>query len=170
MYKYTGDYYGRAMVGDYYSGDPGIGGFLKGAFGVAKRLAGKAPFVGTALTVGGLAKRALIRPSPALARTVAGTALAVPILRAATMNGAPAGQVPRGGFKGRLQRFLPGGATGFVKRRTMNHLNPKALTRAMRRVEGFRQKATRALRLQGFVIKRAGGGGGGKSRVPRRCT
>lgn len=161
MYRYSGDYSQARAVGDYLRGDPGFGSLLKGAIGIGKKLAGRLPGIGTALTIGGLAKRALIRPSPAVARTVAATALAIPAtlgVRAAVRD-IPPGQIKVPGIKGVVQRFLPGGATGFRKRPTMNTLNPKALNRAIRRIEGFRSKAVKALQTQGFVVKRRGGAG-----------
>lgn len=71
------------------------------------------------------------------------------------------GQVPVPGVTGQVQRFLPGGASGFmncpkgyhpdkktgtrcVKNRRMNYSNPRALSRATRRIEGFGRQVKRA--------------------------
>jgi len=74
----------------------------------------------------------------------------------------PGGQVPVPGFRGAVQRFIPGGATGFQdtfgppKRKRMNPANPKALRRAIRRQSGFVKLARRALKGSGFKIVSGG--------------
>jgi len=66
------------------------------------------------------------------------------------------GQIPNPGVKGVVQRVLPGGSTGYHKRRRMNVANPKALRRAIRRTDGFVKLARRTLKGTGFVVTRRG--------------
>ena len=68
----------------------------------------------------------------------------------------PPGQKPVPGIKGKVQRILPGGATGYFKRRRMNVANPKALRRAIRRTDGFVKLARRTLKGTGFTVARRG--------------
>jgi len=68
----------------------------------------------------------------------------------------PPGMKPTPGLKGKIQRALPGGHTGFFKRRRMNVANPKALRRAIRRTDGFVKLARRTLKGTGFVVTRRG--------------
>ena len=93
-------------------------------------------------------------------------------------SGTP-GAVPAGGLKGVLQRALPGGASGFqsgpggvpgmsgyhldkatgtrwVRNRSMNPGNARALRRAIRREQSFVALAKRALRGSGYTFKRTG--------------
>lgn len=66
------------------------------------------------------------------------------------------GQIPNPGVKGTIQRVLPGGSTGYHKRRRMNVANPKALRRAIRRTDGFVKLARRTLKGTGFTVARRG--------------
>ena len=142
-------------------GDPGFFSFLgkavKGVTGIVSKLgipgiSGAAGLVG-GLLGGGMAKgpgfqQIPFQPIPAQMR----------------------GQVPTPGVAGAVQRFLPGGATGMqgcgngtrpnksgyyvqggqyvapgtvcVKRRRMNPLNPRALSKAMRRIESAKRATT----------------------------
>lgn len=51
-------------------------------------------------------------------------------------------------------------------RRSMNHLNPRALSRATRRVEGFVKKARKAVSPLGYTVVRRGSG---RCAPKRRC-
>jgi len=160
MYKYSGDYTYSRMVGDYYRGDPFLGGLIRTALPVLFK---GAKAVGTKLLGKGAAR---VAPTlvPALPGAAALTAAAV---TRSALQKVPPGMKPVPGLKGKVQRFLPGGATGFFKRRTMNPLNPRALTRATRRLEGFRTKATKALRELGFTVSRVGRGRQPRDRIIR---
>lgn len=138
MPYYRGDYY----RGDYYRGDPFIGPLIAAVGGVATKVLPalvkkgvssvgnilRKPGVGTAIaTVGGVAGGrassggALLPPPPPFA------------------NGGS--MVPRPGIKGKIQRLLPFGETGYYRRRRMNPANVKALRRAIRRAQGFERLA-----------------------------
>lgn len=137
MPYYSGDYY----QGDYYQGD-NYGGFAAGGFSLKKLLTPpKAirslveglPVVGTALKTA----RAIASIG---SRAPSGTSIGTPgILQPFH----PADEVPRPGVRGTIQRILPFGETGYIKRRRLNPLNLKALRRAMRRAKGFERQARR---------------------------
>jgi len=55
----------------------------------------------------------------------------------------PPGMKPKPGIEGVVERVLPFGDTGYIKRRRMNVTNVKALRRAGRRVKGFLRVASR---------------------------
>jgi hypothetical protein len=92
-------------------------------------------------TLLGAAARAILPKIARTAGTTAAVGTAVEVARPGTIVRAPPGQVPVAGLGGAVQRVLPGGQTGFVevgrRRRRTNFANPKALNRAIRRVEGF---------------------------------
>lgn len=137
MGYYRGDYY--RGDGNYYRGDPFLGGLISGAAKFAAPLIGKAAnWVGKAT---GLVAR---NPVAAAATAVGATA---PILRApAASMPAPIQLGPIGINPGAA---LPGGQPlitwGVKKRRRMNPLNPKALKRAIRRAEGFEKFARKTV-------------------------
>lgn len=113
-------------------GDPGFFGSL---FGGVKKLAGG---IFRATPVGG-AISSFIPP-----RGI-GPGRAIPQIR------------PKPGFRGAVERTLPGGATGFEinggpRRRRMNVGNTRALRRAIRRTDGFVRLAKVALKNTGFKI------------------
>ena len=58
------------------------------------------------------------------------------------------------------------------KRRSMNPLNPRALTRATRRISSFHDRSAKALRQLGYVVSRAGAArrAGGKCGCKGKCT
>lgn len=137
-YYAAGDYY----RGDYYQGDNYAAGGLFGSIG--KVLKGAATSLIGASPLGGIV-RAIV---PGF--------------------GAPGGgggaTIPNPGFKGTMQRLLPGGSTGYHSRRRINPLNIKALRRAMRRAKGFEKQARRVgsffnpgktFRLKGRARKRS---------------
>ena len=117
MSYYRGDYY----RGDYYRGSifSALGKVFKGA---AK--------VGTAL----------VRATPAGA---VATRVAAGLFPTSSFAAPPPGMLPVPGFGGTISRILPGGATGYYKRRRMNVTNVRALRRAGRRVRGFLKLARR---------------------------
>lgn len=117
-----------SYFGDSYRsvGDPGF-------FGSLAKIGGKVLKVGTAIA--GLTPQGRVVSKVAAVAT--GVALATKLGGAVTPFGGPIVPVP--GIKGTLQRFLPGGATGYEVRRSrrMQFTNQKALNRAIRRVTGF---------------------------------
>lgn len=85
--------------------------------------------------------------------TAAATAVTI---GSAIPGAAPPGMGKTPGIKGKLQRVLPGGESGYFKRRRMNVANAKALRRAIRRTDGFVKLARRTLKGTGFTIARRG--------------
>lgn len=145
MGYYRGDYY----RGDYYRGDP----FALPLIGALGSVAAK--------VLPGIAKKAIgavgsLISRPAVAATIGTTAVGAaagqfiapraPALPAASLppSLSPAYK-PRPGVKGKLQRLLPGGESGYIKRRRMNVTNPRALRRAIRRAQGFAKLAKKVL-------------------------
>lgn len=146
-------YYQRPM-GDYktygYAGDPG---FLSSIFKIGKKIykAFKSPAVqaaGTALMVGGAASQLAGQgPVPQPPQGTIGGALTFPggtRVSTAWSPGAPGAAAPSG--------MAPRGyhldkATGsrWVRNRRMNIANPRALRKAMRRVQGFEKLAKRTI-------------------------
>lgn len=140
---YGQSYYGRTPLGSGGVGDPFLGGLIKGIGKVAG-------FVGkTALGALGVP---LVSP----VRTQGIVGPQQPTGFFPTMPG----QVPVPGVRGKLERAVPGGRSGFmtcprgyhpdkatgtrcVRNRSMNPTNPKALRRAMRREESFIRMARR---------------------------
>jgi hypothetical protein len=112
--------------GDYYRGDPfSIGGVIGG---IGKVLSG---------VVGGM-----ITGGPAGA--IAGGVRSVMPGGAGLVAQGPGKPVP--GIVGAMQRFVPGGATGYIRSKRMNVTNPRALRRAIRRVSGFGKLVQRSKR------------------------
>lgn len=162
MPYYRGDYY----RGDYYRGD-----YARGGIGSFFKKAGKA--VGGAVTgfiTGGplgAAKGAIGALAGSSRSTVAVAtptqAFVGPAIRIGAkvlpplLAGKEVFDVARGFFGG-------GGAGG--RRRTMNHLNPRALARATRRVEGFVKKARKAVSPLGYTVVRRGSS---RCAPKRRC-
>lgn len=153
MAYYRGDYY----RGDYYRGD--LGGFLKKAAkvvtgGVGGFLTG-GPVGAIKGAVGGLVRQA---SNTSIVSNGAGTmGIGGTILRGA---GKVVGPILAGKEVYDLGKgfgLFGGGANG--KRRTMNHLNAKALVRATRRVEGFIKKARKAVSPLGYTVTRRASGG-----------
>lgn len=147
MAYYRGDYY--RGDGNYYRGDPFIGGLIAGAAG--KLVKKGVQWVGRQ-TVGGLigktaAAGAAAAAAPAVARRVAQTQVTI-----------------------RPSEIMPGGEE-FIdfgpmrkKYRKMNPLNPKALRRALRRAEGFEKFAKRTM----SALVKPGGGRKFKRTTKRR--
>lgn len=129
-------------AGDYYRGD---GNYAAGGFfsGIGKAI-GKVAKIGVNLLPGpvGAVARTIVNnmgPSAAPAQLAP-----FPMMNTTMFSGAaPGGARPRPGVTGAVQRFLPGGETGYIKRRRINPLNIKALRRAMRRAKGFEKQARR---------------------------
>lgn len=170
MPYYRGDYY----RGDYYRGDPGfpliaaaVGlgkKFLPGAVKGIAKIAGKAVAAlkkpGVAMTVGTAATSAAAGAAVEAARKP--VTVSMPPSLAGAVS---AGVRPVPGLKGKIQRFLPGGETGYYKRRRMNVTNSKALRRAIRRATGFAKLARKVL---SFVDARAPRGRAKFKRARRR--
>ena len=162
---------GPMMAGNgMYAGDPGLFGFLgkvvKTGLGVVSKL-GIPIASGLAGTVSGFIPGQPFGAGPGLpgpvTPTVSRFAGPMPISLQTQM------QVPTRGFRGAIARALPGGATGMegcgagfrpnksgyyaggqfvapgtvcVKSRRMNPLNPRALSRAMRRIESAKRASS----------------------------
>lgn len=119
-------------AGDYYRGDGNYAaGGIFGAIGKGLKKVAGALF--RASPVGRVATAVLpnIIPSGPSFPTITGFA--------------PPPVVPKPGFGGAVERFLPGGESGYMvaRRRRMNPLNIKALRRALRRAKGFEKQARR---------------------------
>lgn len=139
MPYYTGDYYrGDNYAGDYYRGDSIFKKIAKGVAKVGGALLGATP-------VGAVVKSLVPVRNVGGLPAVGGTRdrLARRFL----------GQIPELPEPG--ERYSPWAGAG-RRRRSMNVLNPKALTRATRRLCGFRTKATSALRELGYTVARTG--------------
>lgn len=148
-----------------YQGDPGFGSFLKKALRIGVGFATGGP-VGAALATASVLAGGAKSPARSMAtlpmRPAAATPImampAVPVMQTATQMRSLVEPVP--GIPGAVQRFLPGGRTGFrvgpdgrpVRRRRMNVANAKALRRAIRRQSGFVKLARKALKGTGYTI------------------
>jgi hypothetical protein len=130
----------------------------RGGYGVRyTRARGGFPLLAAAGSLlGGLLKKGVkklvssaVRQAPAVATGVGIAKLASPVLP-------PTGMVPTPGMRGKVQRILPGGESGFYRRRRMNVANPKALRRAIRRTDGFVKLAKRTLKGTGYTVARRG--------------
>ncbi len=166
-------YYQRPM-GDYktygYAGDPGfLSGLWKGIKKVAK--VGLAYYTGgiagAAMSQmgGGKPQPPPQLPGPGGLRTVQGVPVGMSLTMPGGMSLAAQGVIPRGPFgtaQGRAaarasnvpgqEGFLPSGyhyakdgSGRIVRNRRMNIANPRALRRAMRRVQGFEKLAKRTI-------------------------
>lgn len=111
--------------GDYYRGDYYQGGIFSSLGRLAKPLAG-------------------IIPGGGIVTTALGAASLFPKRKGAQpkMSGAVR---PSPGLGGVISRLLPGGDTGYYKRRRMNVANVKALRRAIRRAHGFAKLSRKVL-------------------------
>lgn len=140
-YYMAGDYY---RAGDYYAAG-GIFSSIGRAIGkVAKVAGGLLPGpLGTIARIGGG-----ILTGAAVGRTIASAIN--------PMDAPPGQQLPVPGLGGAIERFLPGGETGYFKKPRMNVANPKALRRALRRVAGFGKLARRARRDIGRAASAVG--------------
>lgn len=132
-FNVRGEMYYRG-AGDFYRGmgDPGILG-----------------------VVGGLARRGV-------GLAARGLGLTTPVGIVGTVAAAAAPGIVKRATGGKIKihptKILPGGEPFIerVKRRTMNPANPKALRRAIRRLDGFTGLANRTLKGTGYAIKRTG--------------
>jgi len=132
--------------GDYYQGDPFLGGLIKGIGGVlggGLKIAGgllPGPIGGVARFAGGI----LTRKAPA-PRTLA------PVGPIPIMNGGGQTSAPRTMPIATSKRGVVINGTR-RKYRRMNVTNDKALRRAIRRTDGFVKLAKRALRGTGYTV------------------
>jgi hypothetical protein len=152
---YAGDNYGR---GSNYAAGGFFGSLVKGIGKVAGGILGLSPG-------GVIAKRAVNALIPTFSRP---TPFIAPDVGSDVPKDYP-GAIKKPG--GGLERFLPGGASGYIlgRKKRMNVANPKALRRAIRRQRGFIKLAKRALRGTGMSIGTRGRaigtrGRGGKKR------
>jgi hypothetical protein len=154
-YAYAGDYY-RGRAGDYYRGDNyAAGGLLSGI--------GK--------LVGGIARTAISATPLGKAISVGATLLggkttsASPILMKGGVTPAP-----EPGIRGTIHRLAPGGSSGYGyynrkgefvegRRPRLNPLNPRALRRAGRRLDGFVHASRKILKHTVYTLTRRGSRG-----------
>lgn len=162
--------------GDYYRGSRGdpfsVGGILKGigkvGGGILGGLVTGGPIGAIAGGLGGLLGSTLpggstpsIIPGLPPRPTIPGTN----IMGAGLIDfGLQGPGKPKPGLGGVISRILPGGDTGYFKRKRMNVTNPRALRRAIRRVSGFGKLVQRSKR----AIARANTAVGNKHRTVRR--
>ena len=167
-------YYGRPM-GDYktygYAGDPGwlsslwkgiksvalpiLGGMVGGPAGAAAAGAlggGGKPRPGTAMTLPGTFGGAVGFPGGmSVSGSFTGGAMVPGQGRLPPFTAAGAGVLPAGGRGGALMpsgyHFAKDGSGRVVRNRRMNIANPRALRRAMRRVQGFEKLAKRTIQF-----------------------
>jgi len=167
-------YYGRPM-GDYktygYAGDPGwlsslwkgiksvalpiLGGVLGGPAGMAIGTAaagGGKPKPGTAMTLPGTFGGAVGFPGGmSISGTMTPGAMIPGTGRLPPFTAQGAGVLPAGGRGGALMpsgyHFAKDGSGRLVRNRRMNIANPRALRRAMRRVQGFEKLAKRTIQF-----------------------
>ena len=159
---------GPMMAGNgTYAGDPGLFGFLgkvvKTGLGVVSKLG--IPLVSGAAGIAGGLLGGGFGSGPGLPGPVTPTVSRFGGVMPISLG--QAGQIPTPGIAGRFQRAIPGGATGMqgcgngtrpnksgyflqsgqyvepgsvcVRSRRMNPLNPRALSRAMRRIESAKR-------------------------------
>jgi len=149
---YRGDYY----RGDYYRGD--LGGFFKKAggalIGAAKGFATGGLVGSFQGALGALTKKQAtqVMTLPSVSTAGVGGAIGKVVGTAIKLIPSVAGGVA---IEKAIDFFGQRGGNG-QKRRTMNHLNPRALARATRRVEGFVKKARKAVSPLGYTVVRRG--------------
>ena len=151
--------------GDYYRarGDPGFTSILSGILGTAGKVVGAVPGVGS--VVGG----ALTGASKLLGGGSSTRPLTVPTTVPTIRQPQP---VP--GLTGMAQRIVPGGASGYtcgsgnacgpgfhldktkhekcVRNRRTNYANPRALSRASKRIDGFVAIARKAMKSTNYKV------------------
>jgi hypothetical protein len=132
-YYQAGDNYGRAGNYAYQAG--GLFSFLGKAVKTVAR-------IGSAVLPG---------PAGAIAGLIGGGGRA-PQVGAMGLIPTFGPNIPVPGVKGAIQRFLPGGASGYYSRRRMNPMNVRALRRASRRLDSFAKTARKALRHSPFML------------------
>lgn len=133
----------------HYAGDPFIGPLLGAAGGLVSRLLGRKTVQAVAGKVGGgLRLPGGVAPTIRRVAPVAGSVgIAAGAARMSAPGAAAAGELPPAGYT-RAKVWVPG--QGYrrvghvVKVRRRNVTNPKALRRALSRVEGFGRLAARA--------------------------
>lgn len=151
-----------------YQGDPGffssLGKIFKKVLPIAVGFATGGPLgavvAGAGSLVGGRGAAPPIGAPGARARAAPGMRLTrVPAAQLQTFpGGAPSAALGIPSARQIAQRLVPGGATGFARRRRMNVANPKALRRAIRRQAGFVKLARKALKGSGYTIVTRGSG------------
>jgi hypothetical protein len=167
MAYYMGDYY----RGDYYRGDPGVLGTLaKGVLKLGGGLLGGPVGAGLGTVISGILPGGGKPKGSAIGTITLGGKVIEPF--SAFPGGRPLVRTPGrngGGMsgyhlnKGRGRRGEPPGSY-YVRNRSMNPANAKALRRAVRRQTSFVALARRVLRGTGMTIKRSGFGRAAKGR------
>jgi hypothetical protein len=141
---YRGDYY----RGDYYRGD--LKSFFKKAVGTVTGAVKGFITGGPVGAITGAVSSLTAKPAPTSIAVqqqgIVGTAVKV-------IPGLLAGKEAFDVAKG---FGLFGGGENGRKRRTMNHLNPRALARSTRRIEGFIKKARKIASPLGYTLQRRG--------------
>lgn len=138
MYRHTGDYAYRKMVGDYayMRGDPGLFSFIGKTLGsLGKTVLGASPIGGVVGAGARAAGRILKRPTTRAFGTGVGLGIA----------GA-----------GAVREFREKDGKELKKRRRMNVTNVKALRRAIRRGRGFVKIARKTVGMFGLTVARRG--------------
>jgi len=125
-YHSSGSYYGRGDYyrGDYYRGDPGlfkfIGSVAKKAAGVLGKVVGLSPAGTIAKTGIGIVAGAIgsggFRPPTSPGMSI------IPFAPPDVPKSMP-GSVPQPGFRGAVERFLPGGESGYQGAPAGYHVN-----------------------------------------------
>jgi hypothetical protein len=171
------------LAGDYvYAGDPGLFGFLGG---VIKKVAGVGLKAAGAVLGGtpvGMAATAISRAVMPTQNIPTIQPMPMPVLRAAPqvmpqMPGGPVGAA-EAAPTGRARNVIIGGKRyhynkyGELKKGripVMNSLNPRALARSSRRIDGMRKGMGKALKHTNYklVSKSAGRGRGSKGVITR---
>lgn len=151
-----------------YQGDPGffssIGKIFKKVLPIAVGFATGGPIGAVVAGVGSLAGGRVAAPAIGApgARARGGARDRFSRVPTATLQtfpgGAPSAALGIPSARQIAQRLVPGGATGFPRRRRMNVANPKALRRAIRRQAGFVKLARKALKGSGYTIVTRGSG------------
>lgn len=142
-YYQAGDNYGRGGHYQYQAGGlPILGGLLRAGASLLPKIVRGA---GSLLGIGKKASTAIVPVATAGSKVIkvlkdVGIGVGAGAIGASFLNG--------GGFMG--------------GRRSMNHLNPKAAMRAVRRIDGFKKKARKILGAVGYTVGPRGGGRGSK--------
>lgn len=149
--------------GDYYSGkgDPGFLSTLGGIIGTAGKIVGTVvPGVRTATGIVSSALTSTAKPKNIMTPTGMSIPASVPA-------------IPTPGLTGVAQRLVPGGASGYqcgsgscdsgyhldkttrsrcVRNRKTNYTNPRALSRATKRLDGFVTVARKAMKSTNYKV------------------
>jgi hypothetical protein len=165
MAYYRGDYY----RGDYYRGDllGGLKKLGKAALGAVTGFVTGGPVGAITGAIGSLKgpHGTQLATTPTFAAPIATAGVLTGVGTAVRVGSKILGPILAGKEVVDLARGFGIGPNG-KRRRSMNHLNPKALVRATRRVEGFVKKARKAVSPLGYTVVRRGSA---RCAPKRRC-